>query len=188
MLKPTTNLVNRMIDKTTVLLLAFAFAATPFAASAQTQTQNDEEKLPIEVTADTLSAKDKEGISIYTGNVIITQGTTTITGDKVTLHHPNRKVSTAIVVGTPATFRRYIPDEKNWVNGKADKITYTASKRTVLLEGNAQVVQEGKNSISGPEILYNVKEKTLFAKGNKKEQKRIKMIFTPDNEQEKDSP
>lgn len=185
MLRPTTSLVSTIVNKTLVaLLMAFTFATTPLVALAGSQA-DDEQKLPIEVTADTLSAKDKEGISIYTGNVIITQGTTTITGDKVTVHHPNRKVSTAVAVGLPATFRRFIPDEKNWINGKADKITYSASKRTVLLQGHAQVIQEGKNSISGPEILYNVKEKTLFAKGNKKEQKRIKMIFTPESDQDK---
>ncbi|MDG4812432.1 lipopolysaccharide transport periplasmic protein LptA [Hydrogenovibrio sp. 3SP14C1] len=138
------------------------------------------ESLPIEIKADSLLSQDQKGQSIYTGQVIITQGTTIIQGDKVTIFHPNRKVIKALVVGKQATFKRFLPEEQHWVNGRADIITYHAEKRTVLLEGNAYVNQQGKNSISGPEILYNLNDKTLSAKGDKAEKKRITVIFEPE--------
>ncbi|BBN59826.1 OstA-like protein [Hydrogenovibrio marinus] len=165
------------------LLLMLSMLFTAFSAHAENTANTSDENLPVEVTADSLNAKDKEGVSIYQGNVVITQGTTTIKGDKVTLHHPHRKISTAIVIGKPATFKRYLEEEKGWVTGHADKITYSAAQKTLLLEGHAQVIQEGKNSISGPKILYDLTLKTLSAKGEK--QDRIKMIFTPDEQEQK---
>lgn len=153
------------------------FSQALFAADTQ------EKQLPIEVTADQLLAQDKKGQSVYSGRVEIVQGTTTIKGDKVTLEHPERQFNKAIILGKPATFKRFIEEDQQWVNGHADKITYQADKKTVLLEGNAFVNQEGQNSISGPKIFYDMTEKTLSATGNKKEQKRIKVIFTPEEEQ-----
>lgn len=163
------------------LTIIFSFCLLGFSPSyASTQPQKANEDLPVEVTADSLIAKDKAGISIYKGNVVITQGTTTIKGDVVTLHHPERQISNAIAVGKPATFKRYLPEEKGWVNGKADKIIYSAANKTLLLEGHAEVIQKGQNSITGPKILYDLKHKTLSAKGGKKQ--RIKMIFTPEKQ------
>ncbi|QBZ82997.1 Lipopolysaccharide export system protein LptA [Hydrogenovibrio crunogenus] len=165
------------------LLTSFFLLLTAISTqvnSAESTPNTNEESLPIEIKADSLISQDQKGQSIYSGRVIITQGTTVIHGDKVTIFHPNRKVIKAIVIGQPATFKRFLPEEQNWVDGRADTITYHAENRTVLLEGNAFVNQEGKNSISGPEILYNLNDKTLSAKGNKVEKKRITVIFEPE--------
>jgi lipopolysaccharide export system protein LptA len=186
MLKRNTNLTKQTLfcaRGTFSLMLALSILFCAFSAQAENAANTSDENLPVEVTADSLNAKDKEGISVYQGNVVITQGTTTIKGDKVTLHHPQRKISTAIVIGKPATFKRYLEEEKGWVTGHADKITYSTAQKTLLLEGHAQVVQEGKNSITGPKILYDLTRKTLSAKGEKQE--RIKMIFTPDEQEQK---
>lgn len=159
-----------------VLTIAL-FSQTLFAA------ETTQQQLPIEVTADQLIAQDKKGQSVYSGRVEIVQGTTTIKGDKVTLQHPERQFTEAVILGQPATFKRFVEEDQQWINGHADKITYQADKKTVLLEGNAYVNQEGQNSISGPKIFYDMAEKTLRATGNKQQKKRIKVIFTPEDEQ-----
>lgn len=163
-----------------ILSTSFFLLLTAINVQANSAETNANESLPIEIKADSLVSQDQKGQSIYKGRVIITQGTTVIHGDKVTIFHPNRKVIKAIVIGQPATFKRYLPEDKDWIDGRADTITYHAERRTVLLEGHAFVNQEGKNSISGPEILYNLNDKTLSAKGNKTEKKRITVIFEPE--------
>lgn len=181
------------MQKTSTLLsylltaLLFSLTATN-AIGADTQAANDDANKPVEVTADKLVSQEQKGESVYTGHVIITQGTTVIKGDKVTLHHPERKLSKAIVVGEPATFKRFLPEEQNWVKGHADKITYDTEKKTVLLEGDAYVNQEDKNSISGPKIYYDLTEKTLSAYGNREEKQRVKVIFQPEEDAQKDAP
>lgn len=169
---------NRRINLFLLTILVTFFTST-WCKAADT---NTEENLPIEITAENLIAKDIKGQSVYTGNVVIVQGTTRITGDKVTLFHPNRKLSHAIIIGQPATFKRFLKDEQKWVNGHAKKITYHTQKKTVLLEREAFIEQEGKNSLEAPKILYNTQTKTLEAKGNKEDKQRIKMTFQPEEE------
>ncbi len=134
--------------------------------------------LPIEIEANSLISQDSKGQSIYQGNVIITQGTTEIKGDKATIIHPNRAVTKSIIIGSPAKFQRFDNEAKKWVKGHADKITYQTVTKTILLEGNAFVSQEGENSISSPRILYNAKDKTLKAMSNKNKKQRVKVIFS----------
>lgn len=167
------------IGITNLLLLA------SLGLSHAEETVTAEENLPIEITADSLLAQDNIGESIYEGNVIITQGQTKITGETVTIFHPERQVNKAIIKGNPATFKKFNPEDQTWVNGQADKITYQTVDKIVILQGNAEVNQADKNHISGPEIIYNLTDKTLSAQGNEAENKRITVTFQPENKSDK---
>ncbi|MGC9386502.1 MAG: lipopolysaccharide transport periplasmic protein LptA [Hydrogenovibrio sp.] len=171
---------------TPLLLAAFLFSALGLQkVFAETPTTAEEQdSLPIEVTADKLVSREQEGESVYTGHVIITQGPTQIKGDKVTLFHPNRNLTKAIVIGTPATFKRFLPEEQSWVSGHANKITYDMTAKNLLLEQDAYVNQDDKNSISGPKIQYDLTRKTLSASSTQAEDERVKVIFQPDNNED----
>lgn len=160
------------------LLLALTIGVST-TAIAQTTPESDETK-PIEVVSNSLDATEKAGKSIYRGDVVITQGSTVITGDVVTLLHPNSELSQAISSGNPATFKRYSIEQQKWISGYAQEITYNAQLKTILLKGKAHVEQAGENSIDGPEIFYDLTQKTLSAKGSNKENQRVKVIFTPE--------
>ena len=136
-----------------------------------------EKPIPIEISADSLTAQEKKGISVYKGNVVIIQGKLTIRGDKVTIYHPNQKMSKAIIRGAPAIFSTYIEEDKTEVKGQANKITYQAKTKTIQFEGNAKITQAGKNSITGSSIFYDSVKNTIQAKGNPDKQERIKVIF-----------
>lgn len=142
------------------------------------QSYAEKSNLPIEITADSLVAQEQKSISIYSGNVIISQGKLKIHGDNVTIKHPKKIISEAIIIGKPATFVNFIEKDNSWVKGHAEKITYQAVEKTILFEKNAVISQDGKNSISGSSILYNTNKETIQAKGNKEKQERIKVIFS----------
>ena len=57
----------------------------PLCAPASALSTDREE--PIEIEADSAEADDLKGITIYRGDVIITQGTLRITGSQVTIHY-----------------------------------------------------------------------------------------------------
>lgn len=160
--------------------LIFALLMSFNAASADETVPEPDESKPIEVVSNSLDATEKEGKSIYRGAVVITQGTTVITGDVVTLLHPNSELSEAISKGNPATFKRYSFEQQKWMTGHAQEITYNAQLKTLLFKGKAQVEQAGENSIQGPEIFYDLTHKTLSAKGSAQKSQRIKVIFTPE--------
>lgn len=161
-----------ILNQTIRLTLFYTLLITTSLATAETK------KLPIEITADSLIAQEKKGISIYQGNVIISQGKLLIKGDKVMITHPNQQISQAIITGKPATFKTFIKSEQSSVTGHANKITYNADKKTILFEEKAHINQAGLNSISGNSILYDTAKETIQAKGNKAKKERIKVIFT----------
>ncbi len=165
--------MNRINQLFLSLILA---TLIPISSYADTIT---DENLPVEITADTLKVKEAEGISIYTGTVKIIQGTTQILGDKVTLIHPLGQIKKIISIGNQTTFKRFLPEEQIWITGRANKITYFIAEKKVAFEGQAFIEQEGKSSIKGPYITYDLVNKTLSAKATEDKQERVKMIFYP---------
>ena len=83
---------------------------------------------------------DSNGTGTYTGHVVITQGSITLTADKAVLHVVNNELDTADMTGSPATFQQQ-PDKGAMIHGQADEITYDASKNQIDLIGNARLVQ-----------------------------------------------
>ncbi|GAB6069539.1 hypothetical protein JCM30760_06360 [Thiomicrorhabdus hydrogeniphila] len=162
----------------TAILALASLAISPFAMSETNSTLPDEQQ-PVNIIADSLLASEKTGKSVYTGNVVITQGSLTLKGDKVNISHPKNQLTRVIATGNPATFKRYSQVDQAWLKGKAQKIEYNVLNKTVLLIGNALVEQPGKHLISGPELFYNIDKQTLQAQSTKTEKKRISVTLNP---------
>lgn len=168
-------------------VMSFLLSILSINGHADTE-QPTEAELPIEIKADSLLAQDNIGESTYKGNVIITQGMTEIMGETVTILHPERQVNKAIIIGAPATFKKFNEDDQTWVNGQANQITYFTTDKIVILEGEAHINQADKNSISGPKITYNLTDKTLSAKGTETDKKRITVTFQPESDNSESTP
>src|SRR5690349_6245748 len=98
---------------------------------------------PINVRADHGDFKNdpdnnSNGTGIYTGNVVITQGSIRLTADRAELHVVDNELDTADVTGNPATFQQR-PDDGQVVDGSAQEITYSASKDEIVLLTNARL-------------------------------------------------
>lgn len=138
--------------------------ALPNAASALT---SDREQ-PIEIEADSAEADDAKGITIYRGDVIITQGTLRITGDQVTIHYEDgNEFTKMITLGTPARFRQ-LPDgkedvEQNYQHARASRMEYYKQKDTIVLLGNA-VYGQGGDSVAADRIDYDSKNSRMKAR------------------------
>lgn len=152
-----------------------------FTSFAQTQAQ-DETNLPIDIEANELDAQDQIGLTIYSGEVIATQGSLTLTGDRLEIQHPDRQVQKITTTGAPATFKRFLTEENAWINGQADTIIYLTQTRQVELIGQAYLEQEGTHKIEGPKLVYDMNAQTLNAGQTEKESGRIKMTITPKSE------
>lgn len=155
------------------LIISPATQATP-----ETSTIPDEEQ-PIQITADRLEVQEQKGISTYTGNVHIQQGSLELSGDTVTIQHPNGQLQTVKAYGTPAKFKRFSQIDQAWLTGQANLIQYNTEHKTILLSGDAQVKQPGKHSITGRNIFYDIAQQTLMAKGSKDGQERVSVTFDP---------
>lgn len=173
----TTALLTKTI---TLLMFASTFILTGLShAETTTPAVIPDEEQPVHITADSLESQEQQGISIYKGNVLITQGSLQLNGDIITVNHPNSLVTKVTATGKPANFRRYSQVDQAWLTGNATQIEYNAKEKTILLTGEAQVSQPGKHLIKGPKLFYDIGKQTLLAKGTKEDKGRVSVTFTP---------
>ncbi|HEV7165111.1 MAG TPA: lipopolysaccharide transport periplasmic protein LptA [Gammaproteobacteria bacterium] len=127
------------LKQCTVFLLCGLLAAESAYALKSDKSQ------PINIQADhgdfrSDPKNNSNGTGIYTGHVVITQGSIMLTADKAILHVANNELDTADVTGNPATFQQQ-PDNGQMVHGMALEITYDASKSQMDLITNARMTQ-----------------------------------------------
>jgi lipopolysaccharide export system protein LptA len=166
---------------------------------------------PINIQADHVEfradpSNDSNGTGIYTGHVVITQGSIKLTADKAVLHVVNNELDTADMSGAPATFQQQ-PDKGEMIQGQADEITYDASKNQIDLINNARLVQpvtqvggvtltptaatarapagstapapsQGERLLTADHIRYNTETQQMVATGSG-EDGRVRITFPP---------
>jgi len=132
---------------------------------------------PIHVEADSLEIRDKDNISIYTGNVRLSQGSQEFRGERLVLNFSQQKELVLMTMtGTPATFRQ-IDDQQREMRGQADQMEYRASESTLLLLGNARFTHVG-NTIESNTIRINTETESIQA-GSTESDDRVRMLILP---------
>lgn len=137
------------------------------------------------IVANSAEINKTSGISIFTGDVKIDHGSTHVTADKVTTYtDQNNHVVKAIALGLNgnlATYQTLNDPKKPPLVAKAQTIQYFPPQHYVILIGNA-VVTQGKDSISGQHLEYDLTKKLLLTKTNIGETTgRTQIIIQPDD-------
>jgi lipopolysaccharide transport protein LptA len=132
------------------------------------------------------------GVGIYTGHVVITQGSIVINADKAVLHIVDNELETADITGNPATFVQQ-PDEGQPMHGESLEITYDAPQNEIVLITNAKLTQQvlqltgkgqskvavpGQRLMTAQRIRYNTETQHVIAKAGAAEQ-RVHISFPP---------
>ncbi len=145
--------------KTLPLLLSLGTALGSAVAWAL-PTDRDQ---PIRVQADSAELDDKQGVAVYRGNVVITQGTLKITGDTVTItQDANGDVEVFTSVGKPAYYEQKPAVDKEIVKAYGLTIQYFAANERIILLDQAKVIQEG-NTFEGEKIVYDTQRQIVNA-------------------------
>ncbi|NIP28666.1 MAG: lipopolysaccharide transport periplasmic protein LptA, partial [Gammaproteobacteria bacterium] len=99
---------------------------------------------PIEIEADTAELDDKKNVTIYSGNVIVVQGSIRMTGEKMTVYYTeDSDLETVVMVGNPATYKQ-LPDKSDvYDEAEAKRMEYYNPRNLIVLINNAIVKQEG---------------------------------------------
>ncbi|WP_066801939.1 lipopolysaccharide transport periplasmic protein LptA [Moraxella oblonga] len=156
-----------------IYVLSLIIGMSPFVAHALPSDANQ----PIRLLADKATYSERTGITTYSGNVTIEQGTLKIAADNITLNlGNNRSIQSAVATGRPATMQQVVTQEKGLAKGQANKIDYNAVTGIVTLTGNAKLTQAGA-SFAGNVIRYSLKlgDVEATAGGGK----RVELIFPP---------
>ena len=121
---------------------------------------------PITIEADKATLKEKEGVSIYQGNVYLTQGTLKLHGDTLTVHTKADHVDKAVLTGNPATFLQRPDGQDVDQHAEAQRMEYQAAAGLMILQGAARVWQTDGKEFRSEKIIYDITKNTVNAGGS----------------------
>jgi len=160
-----------------LLFPVLSLISLPCAALKADREQN------IRIQADAAVVDDKQGLSTYTGNVTVDQGTLHITADKVQIHRDRNEVVKVVASTADKSDRlahyQQLPDENEaLVEADAKEITWFVKEERLHLEGNARFRQTADTSFAGETIQYDARKGIVDAR-SAGDDDRVETTFKP---------
>lgn len=173
--------------------LIIVFFWSVCSVSATWAERSDREK-PIHLEADRATIEDvnrKEGtrISIFTGNVILTQGTLRINADKVIMKEDSQGFRHATATGNLVSFRQKRDRMNEYVEGWSERAEYDSKTEKIELFRQARLIR-GEDEVLGDYISYNMNNEFFQVIGSKERgvetgpDKRVRITIQPKNKPE----
>jgi lipopolysaccharide export system protein LptA len=152
------------------LLAAAIFAGLPAVLAAQGTSVafgafTHDSKLPVEVTADSLSVDQADGSAVFQGNVVIGQGEMRITAGRVKVIYANGSDATGEIDRLEAS------GGVTLVSGaeaaEARDAVYSIDAGTIVMTGDVLLTQ-GRNALSSQKLTVNLNSGTGVLEGGVK--------------------
>lgn len=175
---PPLNSLHKTMQK--ALPITTFFALTLLSGGTANALPSDANE-PIRLLADKATYSERTGVTSYSGNVTITQGTLKMAADNLTVNlTPSRDIDSAVATGRPATIQQIVTQEKGLAKGQANRIDYNVKTGIVTLTGNAKLTQNG-GSFSGNVIRYSLKVGDIeaIAGSTGGVSQRVELVFPP---------
>jgi lipopolysaccharide export system protein LptA len=161
-------------------LLLCVLTATAWSSASALSSDRDQ---PIHIEADEAELDDPEGLAVYQGTVVVTQGSIRITADRLEVYFDeNNDIQRTVFIGEPARFQQEQDDSADLVRARARTIEYRMEDSLLFLTEQANVSQGG-DSVSGDRITYDtVRQRATARKAEGSQGKeRVRITITPRN-------
>lgn len=163
-------------------IVVAAVLATVTPAHAE---KSDRDK-PIQLEADHVTVDDAKQISIFTGNVVLTQGSMIIRGDRLEVRQDKNGFSQGTTWGNLAYIRQKREGMDEYVEGWAERIEYDGRADKVQMFNRA-ILKRGDDEVRGTYISYDVTTEffqvdggsTKTAKGATGGDGRVRAVINP---------
>ena len=160
------------------VVTAFTVAGVPRTTAAQTGSKarvGDDRNQPVTVDADRMERYGKEGLVVFSGNVVVRQNNSVQYADRmeVYLDEKGDRILRTVSTGTVKIITR------DCRTGTARRAEYQDLEQRVVLSGNARVWQDD-NVVSGDTITIFLAQDKSIVQGGKQE--RVKAVFHPRND------
>lgn len=132
---------------------------------------------PIYLEANQAIYYEREERSVYTGKVVVRQGSLTIWADRLEAKIPGGSLSEAVAYGNPMRFQQR-PERGKETRGEARKAIYYPERDLVILIGNA-IVWQGDNQYRSDRIEYDMKDGIVKAGEATSDTTRVKILLKP---------
>jgi lipopolysaccharide export system protein LptA len=139
----------------------------------------DDREQPIHIIADKALRDEKRGVTIYSGNVQMDQGSMHLEGDKLTIYHVSDEADKIEAQGTPAKMHQQPELDKAIVFAEALTIQYFRDEERVHLQTKASIEQDGA-TVAGDSIDYLIAEQLVKADSNEAVAgNRVQVVIPP---------
>ena len=143
----------------------------------------------IEIESDTMTVDDAKSISIYKGDVILTQGTLIIRAHELTVREDSQGFQHSTAIGKPTIFKQKREGREDYIEGSAKRIEYDGHMDKVHLYSGASV-KRGNDTVFGDYIMYDTNAEfaqalsgsTKDGDGNEVKKGRTRAIIKPKKE------
>jgi len=152
--------------------------------AVQAQALPDDRDQPIHITADKALRDEKEGVTVYSGQVKLVQGSMELEADKLTILHTSEDAEEIIAEGHPAKMRQQPELDKGIVNAQARVIRYFRAKERVFLETDASIDQDGA-VVTGNSIEYLIAKQLITAESD--QTNKVFVVIPPNVQKKEDS-
>jgi lipopolysaccharide export system protein LptA len=129
----------------------------------------DDREKPIHITADKAVRDEKRGVTIYSGNVTMRQGSMELDAETLTIFHVSQDADKIVARGKPAKMRQRPELDEGLVHAHANVITYYREKELVHLRTAGRLEKEDGTLITGESIDYFIDKELVKAKSNQKD-------------------
>jgi lipopolysaccharide transport protein LptA len=138
--------------------------------------------------AEANSLNFENGRWTFTGNVRINlQSRGNLQSDRAIVEFKDNLIARAVITGTPAVFQQQNISKNITARGRASAIAYEVGAGTVRLSDNAWLT-DGRNEISGPVLIYNIKEERVQAASQAGASDRVRITILPNQAEKRDTP
>jgi lipopolysaccharide transport protein LptA len=114
------------------------------------------------------------------GNVVIDVRNGHVESETADLTFENHQLQTAVITGSPATFRMQRPGSDVTTQAEAGRLVYDFSDGIVEFSESATIT-EGGNRISSDYLVYNIEEQRIKAQSGAAGDSKVKITYTPEN-------
>jgi lipopolysaccharide transport protein LptA len=98
--------------------------------------------------------------------------------DQAAIEFRDNRIARATITGKPAEFEQKRPDSDQMARGHAGEIVYDLNDGTVRLTNEAWLT-DGQNEISGPLLVYNIREQRVQAAAAPGTDQRVHITIAP---------
>jgi len=163
--------------KLTAVFLTLALAISgPIMAQAAAETTvpfgsiggHDTTK-PVEIVSDTFSVDQKQGLAVFTGNVVVVQDEMRLTADKIEVIYASSENGASGDIETLNASGNVLittPGEE----AAADHAVYSLKQSKIVLDGNA-MLSRGTSAVTSRKMTIDLKNSTAHMEG------RVKTVF-----------
>ncbi|MBN7795344.1 lipopolysaccharide transport periplasmic protein LptA [Parahaliea mediterranea] len=132
-------------------------------ANGGAQALPEDRAQPIQISADQALRDEKQGFTVYQGNVRMQQGSLQIAAQRVTVFHQVEEADRILAEGSPAHMQQRPEPDKGLMHARAETIEYFKSEEKVLLRRNASIEREDGSKVTGDSIEYLIDKQQIRA-------------------------